>query len=191
MTEEYEEEDDGIIEVPLGDSGLISWIDEEDEELLSGDWRLKTAGSKEFPHYYAIRRWKAGRASGEYYLHNEVWERMLGAPLPRGFLIDHINGDKLDNRRANLRLATRSDNEANKRKRRTQAGGKPSSSYKGVSKITDGRKKCWRATITQEHRHINLGTYYVEEDAAAAYDKAAVEYFGEFASINDLPEKSK
>jgi len=187
MTNEYE--DDGIIEVPLGDSGLFAWIDEEDRDLLVSDWLLKSAGTKQFPHYYAFRRWKAGRARGEYYLHNEVWERIMGAPLPKGFLVDHIDGDKLNNRRSNLRLATRMDNEANKKKRRTQAGGQPSSKYKGVNKIRDGREKCWRATITYEKRQIKLGTYYDEKEAGRAYNKAAAHYFGEFACINEELEE--
>lgn len=189
MIDEEEEFDGPLpIEVELGSSGLIAWLDEEDRELTIHNWTVKKAGTQEFPHYYAYRKWRAGRAYGEYFLHNEVWERMMGSKLPRGFLVDHINGDKLDNRRSNLRLATRKDNEANKRKRRTQAGGDPSSKYKGVSKISDGRKKCWRATITYEKRQIKLGTYYSEEDAARAYNKAALEYYSEFAHLNEIEE---
>lgn len=175
--------------IPLGESGLFAWIDEEDAELASVSWFLKTAGSKEFPHYYAFRKWSVNSVRGEYYLHNEVWESMMGADLPKGFLVDHINGDKLDNRRSNLRLATRMDNEANKKKRRTQSGGAPSSRYKGVSKITDGRKKCWRATVTYEKRQIKLGAFYDEIDAAKAYNEAALEYFGEFAYINEFDDE--
>lgn len=185
---EDEEYDDGIIEVELGKSNLISWIDKEDEELLRNSWFLKTAGTKERPHYYACRTWVAGKARGEYYLHNEVWERASGHPIPRGFLVDHINGDKLDNRRLNLRLATRADNEANKPKRRSQGDKAPSSKYKGVTKIIDGRKKCWRATITYSRRQIALGTFFEEKEAAKAYNEAALEYYGEFAYLNDLGE---
>lgn len=190
MNEEVEDEGPEPIMVPLGDSGLFAWIDEVDRDLLVNDWSLKKAGTKEFPHYYAVRKWSVNRVRGEYYLHNEVWECMMEAPLPRGFLVDHINGDKLDDRRCNLRLATRMDNEANKKKRRTQAGGQPSSQYKGVNKIRDGRKKCWRATITYEKRQIKLGTYYHEVEAAKAYNEAALHYFGEFACINELPDES-
>jgi hypothetical protein len=178
------------IVIELGDSGLIAWISPEDEELTKFSWLLKTAGSKEFPHYYAHRRWKMGSLRGEYWLHNSVWELMFNADLPKGFLVDHINGDKLDNRRENLRLATRMDNEANKRKRRTQSGGAPSSQYKGVTEVKDGRKKKWRATITVEHRQIKLGAYYTEVEGAEAYNDAAKHYFGEFAFLNEI-EKEK
>jgi hypothetical protein len=82
------------------------------------------------------------------------------------------------------------DNEANKRKRRTQSGGAPSSQYKGVTEVKDGRKKKWRATITVEHRQIKLGAYYTEVEGAEAYNDAAKHYFGEFAFLNEI-EKEK
>ncbi len=183
--EDVYEDDDDIIEIPLGDD-MIAWIDEEDRPLASNRWSLKQAGKKDRPTYYAYRQWRAGSARGEYYLHNEVWERMMGHTLPEGFLVDHINRDKLDCRRLNLRLATRLDNEANKGKRRTQAGGAPSSQYKGVSQVKDGRKKCWRSTLTYEKNQHHLGSYFTEREAAEAYNTAAKEYFGEFAHLNEF-----
>ena len=71
--EEYEEEndeDDGIAEYELGNTGLITWVDKEDEELFRYTWQAKKAGSKEFPHYYAFRP-VGGVIKSEYYLHNE------------------------------------------------------------------------------------------------------------------------
>jgi hypothetical protein len=187
MTEEAEP-----IVIELGTTGLVAWIDEEDRELAENhSWGVRKAGTKEFPHYYASYRWNSGVAQGEEFLHNEVWERKMGAPVPRGFLVDHINRDKLDCRRDNLRLARRSDNEANKGKRRTQknaASGQCSSQYKGVTHIK-GRKKPWRATISKEKRSRALGYFYDEKDAAKAYNKAALELFGEFASINEFDEE--
>jgi len=115
-----------------------------------------------------------------------VWERMMEAKLPWGFLIDHINGDKLDCRRSNLRLATRSDNEANKKKRR----GNTTSKYKGVSKIATAKKYPWRATITKEKRQTALGTFATEWEAAEAYNQAALELYGEFAFTNVREDKS-
>lgn len=188
QTTEEEEDEESPIEVELGNSGLYAWIDEIDRDITINNWGLKSAGTKQFPHYYAYRAWHVNNVRGEYYLHNEVWERMMGFPLPKGFLVDHINGDKLDNRRSNLRLATRSDNEANKKKRRTQSGGPTSSKYKGVSKVTDGRKKCWRVTITREKHSTALGAFYSEREAGEAYNKAALEYFGEFAVINEFDD---
>jgi len=187
MTDEY---NDNIIEVELGSSGLVAWIDEIDRDLLINNWSAKSAGSPDFPHYYAYRSWQVGNTRGDYYLHNEVWEKMSGHPVPKGFLVDHINGDKLDNRRENLRLATKADNEANKRKRRTQGGsGSPTSRYKGVTRIKDGRKKRWRATITYQKKQIKLGTYYTEREAAEAYNEAAKEYYKEFALLNTFEDE--
>ena len=109
-------------------------------------------------------------------------------PVPRGFLVDHINGDKLDNRRENLRLATRGENEVNKRKRRTHKGRKPTSKYKGVTKIKDRRKKRWRAIITFQKRIIHLGNFYTEKEAAEAYNEAAKKYYGDFAYLNKIED---
>jgi len=114
-----------------------------------------------------------------------VWERMMDTDLPKGFLVDHINNDKLNNCRYNLRLATRSHNEANKKKRRSNT----SSRYKGVTKIKDGRKKCWRCTITFEDEQRYLGTFYTEVDAAKAYNDAARELYQEFALINTFEDE--
>lgn len=186
----HEESYDGIIEVELGKSGLFAWISEADRELLNHSWCAKKAGTAKNPHYYAYRQWHAGSARGDVYLHNEVWESASGHALPKGFLVDHINGDKLDNRRDNLRLATRGDNEANKQKRRTQSGGAPSSKYKGVSKIKDGRKKCWRVIITYEKKQHQLGSFCTEAEAAEVYNKAALEYYGEFALLNEIEEET-
>lgn len=189
MTKKEKEKPDPI-EVPLGTSGLFAWIDQEDEDLLVNNWDVLLSGTHRFPQYYAIYRLTINKITTTYYMHNEVWEKMMDIPVPPGFLIDHINGDKLDNRRCNLRLATRTENEANKKKRRTQKNqikGQPTSKYKGVSKIR-GRKKCWRACIGFEGEYKSLGTYYSEEEAAQAYNKAAVELFGEFALLNKIED---
>lgn len=185
MSNVYEGDDDEPIVIDLGND-LIAWIDKVDEELAAYPWCFKQAGHDDRPTYYAYRLWRMGTMRGEYYLHNEVWERMMETPLPEGFLVDHINQDKLDNRRSNLRLATRSHNEANKKKRRTQSGGAPSSRYKGVNRVKDGRKKCWRATITYEKNQIALGSFFSEKEAGEAYNKAAKEYYGEFACLNEF-----
>jgi hypothetical protein len=174
--------------ITLGESDLIAWVDQEDAQVAGMGWYAKKAGHAPFFHYYACSRHTVGRTRIDYFLHNIVWERMMGTPLPKGFLVDHINGDKLDNRRDNLRLATRSDNEANKKKRRTQSGGATTSRYKGVNK-PKGRKR-WRSTITFQHRQIALGMFDTEREAAEAYNKAALMYYGEFAYINEFEEDS-
>ncbi|MCK5611583.1 HNH endonuclease [Candidatus Pacearchaeota archaeon] len=95
----------------------------------------------------------------------------------KGQIIDHVNGDGLDNRRCNLRFCTPSQNQQNSRKR---AG--CSSKYKGVSWVK--REKKWRAAIKYKGKSSTLGHYDNESDAARVYDKKAKEIFGEFARLN-------
>jgi len=98
---------------------------------------------------------------------------------PKGFFVDHKNGNGLDNRRSNLRLATNSQNGANRRKLSPKT-----SAYKGVHRRENGK---WRASIRVNKRLLHLGTFENEIDAAAAYNKAALLHFGEFAWLNLLP----
>ena len=88
--------------------------------------------------------------------------------------IDHINGDRADNRAANLRPATRSENQRN-----TKIGSSNRSGYKGVSFC--GQTGRWRASIKYDGVARNLGRFLTKEEAAEAYKKAAVAAFGEFA----------
>lgn len=184
-------------QIRLGNN-LFAWVDEEDICLAGMGWSAKKSGSKGLPQYYAVNSTTIAGQRFLISLHTLVWERMMDAQLPPNFLVDHINGDKLDNRRSNLRLATRNDNEANKRKRRSHkkkdGTTDTSSKYKGVTKIKDGRKKFWRAIISTnannmgKTKQVNLGTYYSERAAAEAYNKAALEMYGEFALINEFEE---
>lgn len=97
--------------------------------------------------------------------------------------VDHINMDRADNRACNLRAATRSQNMANTRKvRTTRLGGAPSSKYKGVS--YNNRDFCWMAEVRVNGEQIRLGRFDDELDAAAAYDAAALQHFGEHARVN-------
>lgn len=88
--------------------------------------------------------------------------------------VDHINGNGLDNRRVNLRLATSLQNQGNSRKRRNA-----SSYYKGVSWYKPLKK--WRAQIKVDKHVIHLGYFVSEEEAAIVYQEAAIAHFGEFA----------
>lgn len=88
---------------------------------------------------------------------------------------DHRNGDGLDNRRCNLRSATRSQNLYNQRKARG------TSQFKGVSRRYTGT---WVACIKVDGRQRHIGTFADEVSAAHAYDAAARVHFGEFAALN-------
>lgn len=95
--------------------------------------------------------------------------------------VDHINGNKLDGRRSNLRGCTHSQNLMNRGKTRINTSG-----YKGVEATRFGR---WAARIRYNGVRLNLGNYLVKEDAARAYDRAALIYHGEFAHLNFPDEK--
>lgn len=103
--------------------------------------------------------------------------RAIASPAP-GMEVDHINGDGLDNRRANLRVCTKSQNQ---RGQRVQGRNK-TSVFKGVCWLKDRSR--WGAHIKVSRKSVYLGTFKSEIDAALAYDAAARTYFGEFARPN-------
>lgn len=96
-------------------------------------------------------------------------------------IVDHINGNPLDNRKQNLRLVTVSQNQMNNKKRNNT-----SSIYKGVSWNKDHKK--WKAYIMANKKYNHLGYFIREIDAAKAYNKAALTYFGEYARINKIED---
>ncbi len=111
--------------------------------------------------------------------HIERMHRIIVDAQP-GELVDHINGDRLDNRRANLRVCSNRENQRNRPKPKTTA--KVASRFKGVS--WDKCNRTWRAKIVVDGRQLHLGTFADETEAAAAYDQAARIHFGDFAWTN-------
>ena len=91
-------------------------------------------------------------------------------------VVDHVNHNKTDNRRDNLRSCSQKENLQNQQSRR---------SYKGVFYLK-GRKKCWQAIIVANGVRHYLGNFYTQEEAAKAYNEAATELFGEFACLNEV-----
>jgi len=125
-------------------------------------------------NFYAVRRAKGPKGSkpAMIYMHHELID------VADGLLIDHVNQDSMDNRRANLRAATRAQNIRNRKKFAKSSGSK----YKGIYRYKD--KKRWVARIMFEKKRMHLGIFQSEIEAAKAYDRAAIKYHGEFASLN-------
>lgn len=99
---------------------------------------------------------------------------------PKGTMVDHVNGDKLDNRKANLRLCNRNGNAHNRGQPKT----KNKSGFKGVT--WHKRLNKWAARIGLNGEIINLGYFDDPKEAAKSYNKAALLYHGEFARLNKV-----
>lgn len=125
---------------------------------------------------YDLKWWWGGNyiKGDKGYLHRWIVTRRIGE-IPDALYVDHIDGDPLNNRFGNLRLCEPHQNSANARTR----GGK--STYRGVFQQISGR---WTSQISSQGNRICLGTYDTEEEAAEAYDKAALSIHGEFARLN-------
>lgn len=94
--------------------------------------------------------------------------------------VDHINGNGLDNRLENLRLTDKRGNNSNVSKRKNNTTG-----YKGV--VKDNRHdNIFYSRISVDGRCKHLGTFHNKQDAAKAYNEAAIKYYGEFANLNNV-----
>lgn len=98
---------------------------------------------------------------------------------PEGMVVDHIDGNQLNNCRKNLRICSRTQNVRNSELSKNNTSG-----YKGVS--FDKARQKWQAKITVCRKPIYLGRYDTVQEAADAYDEAALMYFGEYARTNKM-----
>lgn len=110
-----------------------------------------------------------------------VWV-MYNGEIPEGYVVDHINRERQDNRIENLRLATHRQNAVNSKRSEEEVY---TSRYKGVQLDKQGR---WVASIQTDSVTTLLGRFTTEESAAYAYNLAASERYGEFAALNNVPE---
>lgn len=160
--------------------------------------RMAIIDAGDFP-LVSDRRWQLKKACGDNlyarasYLINgsrrNVCMHTIIMRPEEGMCIDHIDGNGLNNRRSNLRVATPSEN---KRNRPAINSAKRYSKYKGVQinprwEGIENRKK-WRAQISVEGKKISLGYYRNEEHAALAFNESAIKYHGEFAHLNIVGE---
>lgn len=150
--------------------GKFAKVSPEDyDELSKFKWYVNNRG-------YAARMSRLNGKRKTVLMHRSVLNAEIGTE------IDHANQEPLDNRRCNLRFATREENQRNKYKP------KGKSKYKGVHpRSTDPYRK-WMASIRFDGETHTLGHFFTEEEAAIAYDKAALEHHGEFAAINGVTE---
>lgn len=143
--------------------GTVLVSDADFEFLSQFRWHLHSAG-------YAYRAKKVGRKQTNFLMHREIME------VPCGLLVDHIDGNRLNNQRENLRVATHAQNARN------NGAILGTSAKRGVSWHTSKGK--WRATIKMDGKARHIGYFSTEEEAAIAYDRAASGLFGEFARLN-------
>lgn len=147
------------------DTGQFTWLGDFNAKRV-GRRAGTTIGSKGYRTITIKKR--------RYYEHRIAWYMMTGED-PTGFEIDHINGDKSDNRFSNLRLATSQTNKAN-----CGLTASNSSGFKGVH----ARGSRWIASITYDRKLIHIGMFKTAEEAARAYDAKAIELFGQYALTN-------
>jgi hypothetical protein len=155
--------------------GKVALVDDEDYEWLS-QWKWRAYTTLKNKSFYAVRTVRVNDHRTTVRMHRVIMD------APDNLEVDHIDGDGLNNQRSNLRLATRSQNQAN-----CPLSSRNSSGYKGVYRYRPNGR--WTARLRKGDRLLHLGCFDDREEAARAYDVAALEYWGEFARLN-FPEES-
>jgi AP2 domain/HNH endonuclease len=149
--------------------GRTAFIDEQDAHIIeSHKWCVCQYGDKNY--ILSPRLNSEGRSSGTFLLHRLIMS------AKKGEYIDHVNGDGLDNRRANLRFCSKSQNGSNRGRQNNNKSG-----FKGVS-WSDANKK-WIAQITSNGIRCHLGTFSDPLEAHKAYCEAAKRLHGDFANL--------
>lgn len=149
--------------IPLS-KGKYTIVDDGDFEQLSAwKWHTNARG-------YAMRTTHTRDADNKRICHKVYMHRQI-INTPDGMLTDHINGDKLDNRRENLRVVTVKQNNWNT--------GIPSHNSTGVKGVY-WRANRWEAAISQNNRKVHLGRFVNQSEAVQAYNKAALKLRGQY-----------
>lgn len=150
-----------VKKIPLS-QGKVTIVNDGDFEWLS-QWKWYYHGR------YAVKNSMGG---GRVYMHRLIIQ------TPDGMHTDHINGNSLDNRRCNLRIATCSQNLMNQHKKRSGC----SSRYKGV--FWSKNDQLWVTQISINKKRYTIGYSKSETDAGRLYNEAALFYYKEFAQLN-------
>lgn len=147
-------------------------IDDEDYHLLEG-LKIHPVLCGKKPTCYA-KTYIDGKQT---YIHRLV----MG--YPDGLVVDHVDHNGLNCKKENLRICSNRENSFNVLSHKDSLHSK----YKGVTRdVCKHGPKCYKAQIKLEGKTKNLGLFYSQEDAAIAYNNAAMFHFGEFAVLNEI-----
>lgn len=169
------------ITIPLSKTGkhkgmYEAIVSEEDKDLADISWTLKKSRKIRYAAHHQ-------QNAKETMMHRLILERMQdGKPLEKGEYADHINGDGLDNRRENLRLATASQNSMNRGIRTDNTTG-----CKGV--VWDNSCNKYRVGIGVNRKRVYVGRFEKLEDAIRAYEEKATELHKQFANLHGFDRK--
>jgi len=155
-------------EIPLT-KGHIAIVDDEDYPLLA-QWKWS------YSQGYAVRKVKTETGTKTYAMHSQLLTTACDS------IVDHINGNRLDNRRHNLRPCAHLQNNMNRRPNLN----KLSNPFKGVYKHKRRKANPWQAMIGYQGTRIHLGVFPTATEAAKAYNAAALHYYGEYAWLNQV-----
>ena len=134
---------------------------------------------------YAIREFYDNAKHRTIKMHRFILGLM--SEVDRDIWVDHINRNRLDNRRSNLRRVTKVQSAYNRGKNRNSR-----SKYRGVTQVQNSENgkivmyKTWSANIYFNDKHYYLGTHKTQEEAALAYNNAAKKFFGKYATLNAI-----
>jgi hypothetical protein len=160
--------------------GYETMVDDDDyDELNKHSWQAVELHKNDRPttKVYAI-------SYNLYYNNKTYYMHRIVINAPKGKQVYHIDSNSLNNQKNNLKLATTQEISFGIKK----TNKKTTSIYKGV--YWNKKDNVWYATIMKDRKHIHLGSFDNEHDAAIAYNNAAIEIFGEFARLN-FPEDGK
>ncbi|WP_100503976.1 HNH endonuclease [Mycobacteroides abscessus] len=151
--------------------GTTILLDDVDRDLIQYKWNNMEG--------YAYRQVGSRKGRTTILMHREIAARSLGRALVRGEHIDHINGNRSDNRRRNLRVATRSENMRNRPHTRVNH-----LALKGVRLRHDLTSRPYLSMITLSDQRFYIGYFSSPEEAAWMYDQWAIHLHGEYARLN-------